>query len=132
MLPGPKSGEQLDQIAPRLAAARKAIRASGPLGTYATTRSPSETPRDLRPSRTTVFSTGRSLRGRPLVARLRAEAAAGLPVDEAGEGNGEAGGIAEGGEVDAVGHVLVRVVPGGEVAFGVSGAQGDGAHAVDP
>ena len=32
LLPGPKSGEQLDQMAPRLAVARKATRASGPFG----------------------------------------------------------------------------------------------------
>lgn len=40
----PKSGEQLDQIAPRLVAASIAMTVSGMLGVYATTRSPATTP----------------------------------------------------------------------------------------
>src|SRR4051794_2871180 len=41
---GPMSGEQIDQIAPRLALARKATAAAGVFGGMAQTRSPGATP----------------------------------------------------------------------------------------
>ena len=50
-LRAPKSGEQLDQIAPIDAQARNAATASGMFGRYATTRSPGPTPSARKPAR---------------------------------------------------------------------------------
>ena len=52
MLVTPNSGEQVDQMAPRLDAARNAITVSGMFGMSATTLSPLPTPSRRRPAAT--------------------------------------------------------------------------------
>src|SRR5262245_43875797 len=78
---------------------------------------------------TVPSSTRRSLHGRPLEG-LRSPAP-GCPVDQPAECDDEVRGVGERGGVDALREVVVRVVPGGQVAVPIRRAEGDGTHPAD-
>src|SRR5436190_18848198 len=71
-----------------------------------------------------LSSTARSLHGRGR--GRRRTTATGLAVDQPRQRDDEVGGTVEGGGVDAVGDVVVRVVPGCEVSVRVRSSEGDG------
>src|SRR5215210_9557114 len=77
-----------------------------------------------------LSSTARSLHGCGLGGRRRLTASR-LAIQEAGAGDDEVGRGGQRRAVHALRHVVVGVVPGGQVAVGIGGADRDGAHLVD-